>query len=62
MKKYFSHSLYVPIGIICLAVAVLMDKYMMETTFIDFFKGLLYGLSIALSLFYIIMMMNKNKT
>jgi len=32
---------------------------MMETTFIDFLKGFLYGLSIALNLFYIIMVMKK---
>jgi len=61
MKKDFSRSLYMPVGMICLAIAVLMDKYMDDGTFIDFIKGVLYGLSIGLNLFYIFALTNKNK-
>jgi len=53
--------LYMPVGMICLAIAVLMDKYMDDGTFIDFIKGVLYGLSIGLNLFYIFALTNKNK-
>ena len=54
--------LALPIGMICLAIAILMGKFLPVTNLFDFIEGLLTGLSIVLNIFYIfVIVKNKNE-
>jgi hypothetical protein len=43
-------DLLIPVGGICLAAAILMDRFVGSGTSVDFLVGLLTGLSIVLNL------------
>jgi len=43
----------IPIGIVILAIAILMQRYLPGNDLVDFIQGLLIGLSIALNLRYV---------
>jgi predicted Kef-type K+ transport protein len=51
--------LSLPIGVILLAVAILMEKFLPETRTLDFIEGILMGLSIVFTITYIIMVSKK---
>jgi len=54
--------LALPIGMICLAIAILMGKFLPVTNLFDFIEGLLTGLSIVLNIYYIfVIVKNKNE-
>ncbi|MCX6236061.1 MAG: hypothetical protein NTY07_00660 [Bacteroidia bacterium] len=53
--------LALPIGMICLAIAILMEKFLPANNFLDFIEGLLTGLSIVLNIYYIFAVSHKNK-
>ena len=52
MKK--AQLLTLPIGLILLAAAILMEKFLPATDSLDFIVGFLMGLSIVLNIYYII--------
>jgi len=54
--------LALPIGMICLAIAILMGKFLPVTNLFDFIEGLLTGLSIVLNIYYIfVIAKNRNE-
>jgi len=53
--------LALPVGMICLAVAILMEKYFAGNNYLDFIEGLLTGLSVVLNIYYIFAVYRKNK-
>ena len=54
--------LALPIGMICLAIAILMEKFLPITNLFDFIEGLLTGLSIVLNIYYIFVIAKKSKS
>jgi len=54
--------LALPIGMIFLAIAILMEKFLPVNNLFDFIEGLFTGLSIALNIYYIfVITKNKNE-
>jgi hypothetical protein len=49
-----------PIGIILLALAILIDKFLPQTNLLDFTGGLFTGLSIVLNGYYIFTISKKS--
>jgi hypothetical protein len=54
-------ALSMPIGLILLSIAIVMDKFMNQNDTLDFLIGFLYGLSIVLNIYYIIAVVRKAK-
>ena len=54
-------GLVLPVGMICLAIAILMQKFLPANNHLDFIEGLFMGLSIALNLYYIFAISRKIK-
>jgi hypothetical protein len=50
-----------PIGMILLAIALVMEKFLSPNGLIDFMEGLLIGLSVILNIYYIGVVFQKNK-
>lgn len=50
-----------PIGIILLSIAILMEKYLPDNSILDFIEGLFIGLSLVINIYYIIVVSQKNK-
>lgn len=46
--------LALPIGMLLLAIALLMEKFLPGNNFLDFTEGFLIGLSIVLNIYYLI--------
>lgn len=42
-----------PVGVMLLAIAILIDKYLPQSNLLDFIQGLCTGLSIVLNCYYI---------
>jgi hypothetical protein len=55
------HLVTMPIGMILLAIAILMEKFLSSNTMLDFIEGVLIGLSIALNLLYVFLVSRKIK-
>ena len=54
--------LALPIGMIFLAIAILMEKFLSTNNFLDFIEGFFTGLSIVLNIYYIfVIAKNKNE-
>jgi len=53
--------LTMPIGIILMAIAIIMIKFLPGNNIFDFIEGLLIGLSIALSISYMYTNSKKSK-
>jgi L-lactate permease len=54
--------LTMPIGLILLAIAIMMDKFLPSNSSLDFIEGFLMGLSVILNIVYIIATIQKTKT
>lgn len=52
--------LAMPIGIILMAIAIIMMKFLPSNNIFDFIEGFLIGLSIVLNIFYIYSISKKN--
>ena len=50
-----------PVGMIFLVIALIMDKFLPATNLFDFVKGLFFGISIILNIYYIVIVFQKNK-
>ena len=59
MKK--QNLLAMPIGIILMAIAIIMIKFLPSNNIYDFIEGVLIGLSIVLNLFYMYFISKKSK-
>ena len=59
MKK--QNLLAMPIGIILMAIAIIMIKFLLSNNIYDFIEGVLIGLSIVLNLFYMYFISKKSK-
>ena len=57
----FQQVIALPIGMIFLAIAILMEKFLAGNSFFDFIEGLLIGLSFGFNIYYIFAFSNKNK-
>lgn len=49
----FNKILSMPIGMICLSIAILLERFAPDTTIIAFTVGLLTGLSLVLNVYYL---------
>ncbi len=56
-----SQILTLPIGMILLAIAILIEKYSPQSNCLDFIIGLLLGLSVLLNIAYIYFLIRKIK-
>jgi hypothetical protein len=54
-------ALAMPIGMILLAIAIIMGKFLPHNNIFDFVVGILTGLSIVLNLYYIFIISQKSK-
>lgn len=45
------HKYVLPIGLICLALGLIINRFFNGSEALDFFSGLLFGLSIVFNLF-----------
>jgi hypothetical protein len=50
-----------PIGVIFLAVALVINRFLSGSPFLDFMAGLLTGLSLVLNIKYIVAIANQRK-
>ena len=57
----FKQILAMPIGMLLLAIAILIKKFLPDSNLFSFLEGFLIGLSIVLNIYYIIVMTQKNK-
>jgi hypothetical protein len=62
IKMKINKLLTMPIGLILLAIAIVMDKFLPSNSALDFIEGFLMGLSIVLNIVYIIATIQKTKT
>jgi len=53
-KRKLMQKLALPIGIVMLAIALIMEKFLPSTPFFDFTEGFLMGLSIVLNVYYLV--------
>ena len=53
MRKPDLQILSLPIGLILLAIAIVIQQYVPSSASIDFIVGLLFGLAIVLNIYYI---------
>ena len=53
--------LSLPIGMICLALGILMEKFLPINNTLDFIEGFLIGLSIVLNIYYIFITITKRQ-
>jgi hypothetical protein len=53
--------LAMPIGLILVAIAILMMKFLPGNSVFDFTEGFLIGLSIVLNIYYIFAVSRKNR-
>jgi hypothetical protein len=53
--------LVLPLSMICLAIVILMEKFLPANNFLDFIEGLFTGLSLTLNVYYIFAISQKNK-
>ena len=60
-KMKQSRLLTQPIGMICLAVAILMGKFLPGNNLNDFIEGFLIGISIVLNIRFIVINSTVNK-
>jgi hypothetical protein len=54
-------ALAMPIGMLLLAVAILMGKFLPHSKIFDFVEGILTGLSIVFNIYYIVAISQKTK-
>jgi hypothetical protein len=54
-------ALAMPIGMILLAIAILMGKFLPHGNILDFIIGVLIGLSIVLNICYIVVISQKTR-
>jgi hypothetical protein len=47
------YLLSLPVGMVMLGIALLMEKFLPSNNFLDFIVGLLIGLSLVLNIYYI---------
>jgi hypothetical protein len=57
----FQKILSLPIGMICLAVGILMEKFLPSNNTLDFIEGFLIGLSVVLNIYYIFVIASKRQ-
>ena len=62
MKNKLTHVLAMPIGMILLAIAIILNRFLPENNVNDFLIGFLFGLSIALNIYYIFISVKRNKS
>jgi len=62
MKNNLTHVLAMPIGMILLAIAIILNRFLPENNVNDFLIGFLFGLSIALNIYYIFISVKRNKS
>ena len=55
------YILTLPVGMVLLAMAILMEKLLPSNNILDFLEGLLMGLSIVLNIYYIGAIIHKTK-
>ena len=55
------YILTLPVGMVLLAIAILMEKFLPSNNILDFLVGLLIGLSLVLNIYYIVAMIRKTK-
>jgi hypothetical protein len=55
----FQKILSLPIGMICLSLGILIDKFLHSNNILDFIEGFLCGLSIVLNIYYIFVIVSK---
>lgn len=53
--------LALPIGLILLAIAILIERFLPASDLLDFIVGVLTGISIVLNIFYIFAISKKRK-
>ncbi len=58
-NKKIKQFLALPIGIVTLVAAVIIDKFFPENRTTDFVSGFLLGLSVVLNMYYIIVTAKK---
>lgn len=52
-KNSLSKILAIPVGIIMLALAIILEKFVPQSGILDFFIGMLLGMSIVFNIYYI---------
>ncbi len=52
-KNSLSKILAIPVGIIMLALAIILEKFVPQSGILDFFIGMLVGMSIVFNIYYI---------
>ena len=55
------YVLTLPLGMILLAIAVLMAKFVPANNFIDFVEGLLLGMSVVLNIYCIVAIIHHSR-
>lgn len=55
------YILTLPLGMVLLAIAILMGKFLPASNYLDFIEGLLIGLSVILNIYYIIAIIRHTK-
>ncbi len=61
-KMKFQNALTLPIGMIFLATAMVMEKFLPGNDLYDFVEGVLIGLSVILNIYYIGISVKKNNS
>jgi hypothetical protein len=60
-KPKLHQILSMPIGMILLALAIIINRFLPESSIFDFISGLFFGLSIVLNVYYIFVTVKKDK-
>ena len=55
------YLLSLPVGMVLLAIAFLMDKFLPGNTYLDFIEGFLIGLSVVLNIYFIAVDIRNSK-
>ena len=55
------HTLTLPFGMLLLAIAFLMGKFLPSNSYLDFIEGFICGLSVVLNIYYIRGIIHKSR-
>jgi len=55
------YILTLPLGMVLLAIAILMGKFLPAGNYLDFIEGFLIGVSVVLNLYYIVAIIRHTK-
>ena len=55
------YILTLPLGMVLLAIAILMEKFLASNCYLDFIEGLLIGLSLVLNIYFIVAIIRHTK-